>query len=184
MGRAFENMEKNCSCCDKERKIVNNFFRMCQECNTARLKEEKKEKDKEPLFSKKVLEKGLFTTWTGKPKLKGMFEKPKQDKTKLSIEADEKFYEQCFNNSDHRCEECNSPLPDVFRDESGKVVARWRYSHIIPKSIAPNLRHVIGNINHLCLTCHERWENNDKVNMKIFVKNLVLFPQYLEKWIK
>src|SRR5690349_3865438 len=127
MSRAFENMEKICLCCAKENKIVNSYFQLCQKCNTTRLKEEKKEKNSEPLFSKKVLEKGLFDTWTGKPKSKGLFEKPKEDKTKQKIDADEKFYEECFNNSDHRCEECGCELPDTFRDDNGKVVARWRY---------------------------------------------------------
>lgn len=177
-------MLSTCYGCDKPRAIVNSYFKLCRECNIARLREEKKEKNSEPLFEKKELVMGLFDTWTGTPKSKGLFEKPKVDKAKLSIEADEIFYEVCFNNSDHRCEECNAHLPDIFRDESGKVVARWRYSHIIPKSIAPKFRHHIKNINHLCLECHERWENKDKANMKIFVKNLLLFPQFLNKYLK
>lgn len=181
MGRAFENMEKICLCCCKEKKIVNSFFQMCRECNTARLKEEKQEKVSEPLFNKKVIEKGLFVTLTGTiNKEKGLFEKPKVDKTKNAIEADEKFYEECFNNSDHRCEECGIDLPDTFRDDNGKVIARWRYSHIIPKSINPSLRHNINNINHLCLKHHQMWDFGNKKSMKIYVKNLVSFLQYLE----
>ena len=96
-----------------------------------------------------------------------------------TLAMDEAFYEECFNSSDHRCEECRKQLPTVFRDEEGKIVARWRYSHVIPKSIAPHLRYVIENINHLCLGCHYRWENGDKSEMKIFTKNLLRFPNYL-----
>lgn len=184
MGRTFKNMEKICLCCGREKKIVNSFFQMCLECNSARLKENKPEKVKEPVNKIKVPKSGLFTAFTGKSKKsESLFTKSKPNKTKGNIDLDEEFYEKCFNLSDHICEECDASLPDVFRDENGKVIARWRYSHIIPKSIAPNLRHFIKNINHLCLICHEKWENGDKSNMKIFAKNLLLFPDYLSKWL-
>jgi len=88
-----------------------------------------------------------------------------------AIDKDEEFYKECFDQSDHRCEECGKRLNDEFRDDDGRVIARWRYSHIIPKSIAPRLRHIVLNINHLCLEHHEMWENGDKESMNIFEKN-------------
>ena len=84
--------------------------------------------------------------------------------------------------SNHKCEECNVDLPKKFRNEDGRVIARWRYSHIVPKSIASHLRHKVENINHLCIKCHGIWENGDKHLMKIFSKNYALFPEFLKRW--
>lgn len=175
-------MVKTCKKCGWERNIVNSFFCLCQGCNTARLKDDNKKQDKEPLFMKTLSKKGLFDSIKVNPKSKITFTTPKVNKTKQKIDADEKFYEQCFNNSDHECEECGTALNDVFRGDNGKIIARWRYSHIVPKSVAQELRHDINNINHLCLRHHEQWENRDKFNMKIFAKNLLLFPKYLKQY--
>lgn len=100
--------------------------------------------------------------------------------TKDKIREDEDFYEECFNNSNHKCEECGKNLPTEFRDDNGKVLARYRYSHVIPKSIAPELRHEEININHLCLEHHQEWENGDKESMKIYLKNKARLPQYFK----
>lgn len=95
---------------------------------------------------------------------------------------DEELYLESFNSSNHECEECGTSLPNEFRDEDQKIIARWRYSHIIPKSIAPDLRHSVENINNLCLNCHSEWENGFKAGMRIFAKNLKKFPNYLSKF--
>jgi len=99
--------------------------------------------------------------------------------TQEKIEEDEIFYEECFNACKiHECEECGKELPDVFRDDDGKVVARWRYSHIVAKSVANYLRHILRNMNHLCLKCHGRWETGDKQNMRIYKGNVKRFPNH------
>jgi len=113
---------------------------------------------------------------------KGVKEKKLKVKINSKIDRDEAFYLECFNNSNHRCEECGCLLPDEFRDSEGRIIARWRYSHVIPKSIAPHLRHRIENINHLCLTHHSEWENGDKKNMRIFTENAQNFPEFLDKF--
>lgn len=113
---------------------------------------------------------------------KGSKEKVEKIKINKALERDELFYLECFNNSNHKCEECNTSLPDEFRDTDDKIIARYRYSHVIPKSIAPELRHIIENINHLCLECHNKWEHGDKSSMNIFAKNLKNFPNYLSKF--
>ena len=154
----------NCSNCGKNKPLVNKFFKLCLFCNTERLNANKKPKEYDRV---KTLKKPLK-----KPKNKF------SEKTKEKIKADEEFYEKCFNMSDHKCEECGCDLPTEFRDDNGKVLARWRYSHIIPKSIASNLRHNIDNINHLCLNDHAKWENGDKESMKIYDKNIKKFPKY------
>ena len=97
--------------------------------------------------------------------------KPKVIEEKSSYELDNEFYEKCFNTFDHKCEECGAKQPEEFLTSDGKVAARWRYSHIVPKSIAKELRRVRENINDLCLSCHAKWESEKKVEMKIYEKN-------------
>tara|TARA_R110000737_G_scaffold353327_1_gene404197 strand:- start:929 stop:1405 length:477 start_codon:yes stop_codon:yes gene_type:complete len=101
-------------------------------------------------------------------------------KTWGNFELDEIFYEKCFNSSNHKCEECNEKLPEEFRDSNGKIIYRARYSHIIAKSIAPELRHTLKNINHLCFLCHQKWDFGEKSKMKIYKKNQKNFAKYLK----
>lgn len=175
-----------CSKCGLDKKIVNKHFDLCLQCNNLRLygniygKQYKgiqnksnpqlspKKPKKFPPKKKSKSKKSLFTS--------NLNIKEKQKHS--MIELDEIFYEKCFNASNHKCEECGCNLPDQFRDEDGKIIARWRYSHIIPKSIAKHLRHLMNNINHLCLKCHMRWENGDRENMKIYPENAKKFPKY------
>lgn len=93
------------------------------------------------------------------------------EKTQVKIDKDEETYEKVFNSSDHKCEECGVRLNEEFRDDEGRVSCRWRYSHILPKSIYPKLRHNVLNFNNLCLECHQVWDFGDKKRMKIFDKN-------------
>tara|TARA_R110002126_G_scaffold149434_2_gene295385 strand:- start:22 stop:366 length:345 start_codon:yes stop_codon:yes gene_type:complete len=95
-----------------------------------------------------------------------------------NLKLDELFYQECFDASDHKCEECGKQLPTEFRDDEGKINARWRYSHIVAKSIAPELRHSISNINHLCLNHHTQWDFGNKREMKIYAKNARRLPKY------
>ena len=176
-----------CNNCNTDKVIVNKHFGLCLECNNLRLygnkygkvykgignnnkstrasKKPKKFRNK----SKEKPKKSLFSTNIDYP----------QPNKISTIDKDEEFYEKCFNACKvHECEECEQPLPTRFRDDEGKVIARWRYSHIIPKSIASHLRHILENINHLCITCHTRWDHADKYNMKIYSKNTKKFPNY------
>lgn len=145
-----------CSKCNQDRYIVNKHFNLCFICNQVRLQEN--QLLNKPVYRIKHLDKSITKN------------------TNTKILEDEQFYEQCFNNSNHTCEECGVPLPTVFRDESGKIAARYRYSHILPKSIYPELRHSIENINHLCLIHHIQWDHGDKTSMKIYSLNCKKFP--------
>ncbi len=156
----------SCKKCGLEKELVNKHFKLCRECNNERLYGNKFGKRYDMSTSKK----------------KPLKRTKNKSRTKEKILKDEEFYEKCFNNSNHRCEECNKSLPKKFRNEDGRVLARFRYSHIVPKSVAPKLRHNILNINHLCLECHQEWENGAKHLMKIFAKNYELFPQFLMRW--
>ena len=147
-----------CKKCKKDKRIVNKFHGLCTECNNERLHGSKYGKRYKTLKnSKKYLKSNKNSNY----------------------EKDNNFYKECFDSCKvHKCEECNVDLPKVF-EHDGKVVARWRYSHIIPKSIAPKLRRVIDNINHLCFNCHSKWEFGDKMSMKIYDKNQEKYPNYL-----
>lgn len=179
--------KETCKKCGEKRFIENKHFFLCGNCNKDRLQLNKGSnsnlryidtKNKKQPLKKAILKKI-------EPSKKSLFSPMsiKSKTTKEKIQDDEKFYLECFNLSDHRCEECNVLLPDEFSDHNGKVIARWRYSHIVPKSIAPELRHNTKNINHLCLECHGNWENGDKKSMNIFKTNLFRFPNYLIKFV-
>lgn len=172
-----------CKKCERPKYIVNKHFGLCQECNNERLHGSKFGKAYKVTSNKPTLLKSY-------PKLTSRKRKPKQRKSLFSpiktdvrnridmYELDNIFYKKCFDSFNHRCEECNTELPDIFENEDGFVINRWRYSHIIPKSTAPELRHDINNINDLCLACHMEWENGDKKKMNIYKGNCDRLPQY------
>ena len=175
----------SCSKCNLDKEIVNKHFGLCLECNNLRLHGSKYGKQYKGIGSNKKSflapkkPKKFRNKSKGKPK-KSLFVSNLKEKDELTtLQKDEIFYEECFNScKDHKCENCREELPSVFRDEEGKIVARFRYSHIIPKSIASHLRHVLKNINHLCARCHTRWDHGDKYNMKIYSENVKKFPNY------
>jgi len=170
-----------CKKCKKDQKIVNKFHGLCLKCNNKRLgggkspkvynyigKDRKAQEPQQNRIEHKVKE---------GTRVKRIFGGRRAGKTWA---ADDVFYKICFDESDHKCEECGTQLPTEFANDKGKVQARFRYSHIIAKSIAPELRHNPDNINHLCLQCHMSWEFSDRKNMKIYEKNRKKFPGYLK----
>ena len=158
--------------------VTNKWFKLCSGCNNIRLHgnkygkpieyKETKRKSLKASNNKRIIDKGKVT------------KKEKTFKINEKIVKDEVFYEKCFNQSNHKCEECSKSLPNEFRDEDGRVMYRARYSHIVPKSIAPELRHNEDNINHLCVECHQKWDFGNKKEMTIYAKNRVRFPNYLD----
>ena len=157
-----------CNECNNEG-IVNAHFKLCQPCNNMRLHGNKYGKQKSPIGkSKNKRRKSLFT------------KKVKEDKGLTTREKDVILYEAVFNESDHKCEECCDQLNTVFKDQKGFVNWIWTYSHIIQKSIAPELRHQVNNINRLCMKCHTKWESGKKTEMKIYEKNKKRFPNFLD----
>jgi len=94
------------------------------------------------------------------------------DKAKKQIKKDEEFYELIFNTYANRCAECDFPLNDVFRDD-GRVVARWQYSHNLPKSTHPHLRHHPLNMERLCLKHHEQYEAGGEKRKKMKIWKIV-----------
>lgn len=176
-------MKDICNCCKKEKEIVNSFFKLCLGCNLARLSNKKVNKVKVPkeknIESKNTVKMDFKINKGSEGKKMEFKPTTTPHKAPNKIKLDEEFYEKCFNLSNHECEECGTPLPDIFRGDKGEVLARWRYSHIMAKSIAPQHRYNTDNINHLCMSCHQIWDQGDKKTMKIYVKNLVLWGDFL-----
>jgi hypothetical protein len=170
-----------CKNCNQSLHIVNKHFKLCADCNNMRLHGSKFGKQyNSTKVERKPLRTNVRRLKSDSNRMNHVIVGAKPKTTKQKISEDEAFYEQCFNLSDHQCEECGCNLPTDFRDEDGRVTARWRYSHIIPKSIAPNLRHDINNINHLCITDHQEWENGDRESMKIYKNNKKAFPNFFK----
>ena len=171
----------SCSKCKKDKSIKNAFHKLCMECNNERLEAKKPAKVYTLSSSKTKSVKSKETRLKRKVRDGEKIKKKQGRKMGKNFELDEIFYEKSFNQCKiHECEECRNPLPTEFRDDNGKVIARFRYSHIIAKSIGPEIRHDLNNINHLCLACHTVWDFGDKKSMKIYAKNKLRFPQYLK----
>jgi len=145
---------KKCKECESPH-VVNSFFSLCQKCNNNRLYGNE--------FGKMYDSVKRPTGFKNKPKnnIKGGL----SDKAKNTIKKDEELYEKVFSCSDHRCENCGAQLNIDFRDNEGRVIARWRYAHLIAKSIAPKLRHTVENVVNLCLECHQQLDFGDKEKM-------------------
>lgn len=89
------------------------------------------------------------------------------------ILKDEEVYEKVFFSKSNFCEECGKELPNVFRDNEGKIICRFQYSHILGKGAFPEFRHSVWNFNRLCFECHQIWDFGDKESMSIFIKNKI-----------
>lgn len=167
--------------------VTNKWFKLCSGCNNIRLHGNKygkqvdyKEKNLKSLKTakndsiKRVVDKG-----SNKNKIS---HKVKEGTKKVStFKLDEELYERVFNKCKvHECEECGNKLNEEFRNEDGKINLRSRYSHIIPKSIAPEIRHDDDNINNLCISCHQHWDFGDRTKMLIYDKNQLKWPKYLK----
>lgn len=172
--------------------VVNKHFGLCRECNNIRLhgnkwgkkpKESSHKVKKEPKKSLSAPENSI------EMRIKHIIDNPNKRLTHIvnagrscgkNYAMDILTYAEVFKRSEHKCEECGAALNDVFQDENGKVIANFRYSHIVPKSIAPELRYNPENFNNLCLADHMKWENGDKKSMKIYKKNKEKFPNYIK----
>lgn len=75
----------------------------------------------------------------------------------------QKFYRYAWNRKAfHRCEECMKPLP--------KYSATF-VSHILSRGAHPETAYDLRNFNILCKECHDRWENGDREEMRIYNRN-------------
>ena len=108
---------------------------------------------------KKQMNKKVDYSSNKKPKYTKI--KPVSKKMQEMHKIDQEFYREIWNSRAHYCENCNKYLGDEF-ENNGKPIALYRYSHIIPKSVYPFLRHYPKNIKLLCLQCHTNFDNLPK----------------------
>lgn len=80
-----------------------------------------------------------------------------------NMQDNEKFFRWVWKHKPHICEETLRPL----RNYSAVYC-----SHILTRGAYPEMAHDPRNINILCFEMHNRWENGDRENMRIYHKNL------------
>ncbi len=141
---------------------------MCNKCNSDRKNSGKED------HSVKVFKSALSTNiGLSRGRIKG-----RGGKANAAISRDNAFYKSLWESKAHYCEECGVYLGDDFSDENGRVIDRFRYSHILSKGAYPMFRHNPMNMNLLCLKDHERWHKRD-VSMNIFDANSKVIEQLM-----
>lgn len=160
-----------CDGCGLVRPIVNNKHCLCNECNWKRLHPQEEAKTYQ-------LKRTPLKPSTTPLKRSNIPLRQRSKKAPNTLKLDEQVYEQVYlkaiQNHTCECENCNVALDPRFRDEEGRVVQRFRYSHILTKGAFPEHRYNVLNFNFLCYNCHQIWEfggNKGRIQMKIFVKN-------------
>ena len=160
-----------CKGCEQYRPIVNRKHHLCQECNTRRLNP-----NGSKIYTLKRTPLKPNTTPL-KRSTKPIAQRSKKSvrTLKLDEETYELVYRQHMNDGSYQCENCDMPLDPRFRDEEGRIVQRFRYSHILSKGAYPMHRHNPLNFNFLCFNCHQLWEfggEKGRRSMRIFMKNV------------
>lgn len=77
--------------------------------------------------------------------------------------ANERFFRWVWDNKPHQCEETLRPLQGY---------SAVYCSHILTRGAYPEIAHDPRNINILSFESHNRWENGDRQNMRIYPGNM------------
>lgn len=88
-------------------------------------------------------------------------------------EENERFYRFCWDHYPHVCAETMRPLHEY----SAAYV-----SHILTRGAHPEMAHDPRNVNILCLEMHNRWENGDRQNMRIYQSNLLIIEMLKKEY--
>lgn len=80
---------------------------------------------------------------------------------KNNAEGNRKFYKFCIENLPHICAECGRYI------EHPSAV---NISHRLSRGAHPAVSHDPRNVDFLCFSCHQRYENGDRKGMKIYAK--------------
>ena len=83
-------------------------------------------------------------------------------------QENERFYRFCWEHYPHQCAETMRPLNQY----SATYV-----SHILTRGAHPEMAHDPRNVNILSFEQHNRWENGDRKNMRIFAGNQIIIEQ-------
>jgi len=90
-----------------------------------------------------------------------------------TMAENERFYRWCWDHYPHICQETMRPL----REFSATYV-----SHILTRGAYPQMAHDPRNVNILSFEMHNRWENGDRENMRIYRANLLIVEQLKEEY--
>ena len=88
-------------------------------------------------------------------------------------EENERFYRFCWDHYPHVCSETMRPLNQY----SAAYV-----SHIMTRGAHPDMAHDPRNVNILSVEMHNRWENGDRQNMRIYRANLLTIEQLKKEY--
>lgn len=88
-------------------------------------------------------------------------------------QENEKFYRWCWDHYPHICAETMRPL---------KQYSATYISHILTRGAHPEMAHDPRNVNILCFEMHNRWENGDRQNMRIFAGNQLIIEQLKKEY--
>ena len=88
-------------------------------------------------------------------------------------EENERFYRFCWDHYPHVCSETMRPLHQY----SAAYV-----SHIMTRGAHPDMAHDPRNVNILSVEMHNRWENGDRQNMRIYRANLLTIEQLKKEY--
>lgn len=79
-------------------------------------------------------------------------------------QANDRFFRWVWSKKNHWCEETIKPLGDHFK--------AIYCSHILTRGANPEMAHDPRNINILCPEMHDKWENGNRKEMRIYPFNL------------
>lgn len=85
-----------------------------------------------------------------------------------SPEENEKFYRWCWEHKPHICEETMRPLYHY---------SAVHISHILTRGAHPESAHDPRNVNIFCLEAHNKWENGNRQEMRIWEHNLAVIAE-------
>lgn len=88
-------------------------------------------------------------------------------------EENERFYRFCWDHYPHVCSETMRPLHQY----SAAYV-----SHIMTRGAHPDMAHDPRNVNILSVEMHNRWENGDRQNMRIYRANQLTIEQLKQEY--
>lgn len=133
---------KLCSVEDCERPVVNSKFKLCLYHNKTRLQAiPKPEREK----TKNLVNRPIKQEQE-KPKKKRTKNPTNQPIRKQNPNMRDLFLE-IWNEREHKCIQCSKELGD-------EPLAHY-FSHIKARNVAPSLKYSKGNIDILCLECHQ-----------------------------
>ena len=90
-------------------------------------------------------------------------------------QENERFYRWCWEHYPHICSETMRPLHQF---------SATYISHILTRGARPEMAHDPRNVNILCFEMHNRWENGDRSNMRIYRSNLLTIEMLKKEYGK